>query len=316
MIMGKPPLTRQEPIPFPLAVFVLFGLRVSYNLTSTTLRPLVIFCSLVSAFFELQDDDATHEVYVKKPWQLIELPEYRSLLVTKLGKCGSWAIPLDMDDMEDLFDDLCDLMMTRLPRQDLGETGWVYIMQDEEHLPSFFKVGISQDVRRRRTDILSQCGLWGLQVINQVEVACRRRVEKLVHPTLSYFTDKMPCIHDKPGHAEISPGKIHRRKTEHTKTGKQKTSDETTTVYHREWFWCNLEVVNDVVSFWVRWMGEQPYRKDRALTDSWSERVLDVQNMERGPLDDTFGEMWETSKGRIETYPPPKRGRRRRKTLA
>lgn len=184
-------------------------------------------------------------------------------------------------------------------------------MQDEEHLPGLFKVGISQDVRCQRRDILSQCGLWALQVIDQVEVACPRRVEKLVHLTLSYFTDKMPCIHDKPSHAEISPGKA-----KHTNAGNQKTSDETTTVYHREWFWCNLDVVKDVVSFWARWMGEQPYRKERALTDSWSERVLDVQNTERGPLDDTFGEMWETFKRRIETRPLPKRGRRRRKTLA
>ncbi|KAB2573759.1 hypothetical protein DBV05_g7603 [Lasiodiplodia theobromae] len=139
-----------------------------------------------------------------------------------------------MGDMEDLFYDLCDLMMTRLCRQDLGETGWVYIMQDEERLPGLFKVGISQDVKRQRRDIFSHCGLWDLQVINQVEVACPRRVEKLVHLTLSYFTDKMPCIHDKPGHAEISSGKIYRGKTEHAKPGNQKTSDKTTTVYHRE----------------------------------------------------------------------------------
>ncbi|KAF9630671.1 hypothetical protein BFW01_g1233 [Lasiodiplodia theobromae] len=168
-------------------------------------------------------------VYVKTPWQLIEFPEYRGLLVTKLGKCGSRAIAFDMDDMEDLFDDLCDLMMTRLSRQDLGETGWVYIMQDEERLADLFKVGISQDVRRRRRDILAQCRLWDLQVINQVKVACPRQVEKLVHLTLSYFTDKMPCIHDKPSHLNIGRGK-----TGHAKTGNQKTSDATTTVYHRE----------------------------------------------------------------------------------
>lgn len=315
MIIDQQPLRRQEPIPFSLAVFVLFSLRVIYNLTSTTLRPLVIFCSLVSAFFELQDGDETDAVYVKLPWQLIEPAEYRSLIVTKLGKCGSGGIAFDMGDMEDLFDDLCDLMMTRLSRQDQGEMGWVYVMQDEERLPGLFKVGISQDVRRRRRDILSQCGLWGLQVIDQVEVECPRRVEKLVHLTLSYFTDKMPCIHDKPSHAEVSHGKIWGGKTEHDKTGNHKTIDETTTVYHREWFWCNLEVVKDGIGFWVRWMDEQPYRKDRALTDSWSERVLDVQNMERNAMDDTFGEMWETFKRRIES-PLPKRGRRRRKTLA
>ncbi|KAF4536445.1 uncharacterized protein LTHEOB_2206 [Lasiodiplodia theobromae] len=114
MIMDQQPLKRQEPIPFPLTVFLLFSLRVVYNLTSTTPRPLVIFGSLVSAFFELRDGDETDEVYVKKPWQLFELPEYRSLLVTKLGKCWSRAIAFDMDDMEDLFDNLCDLMMTRL----------------------------------------------------------------------------------------------------------------------------------------------------------------------------------------------------------
>ncbi|KAK0615538.1 hypothetical protein DIS24_g11721 [Lasiodiplodia hormozganensis] len=141
MIMDQQPLRRQEPIPFPLAVLVLFSLRVVYNLTSTTLRPLAISCSLVSAFFEPRGDDETDEVvYVKKPWQLIELPEYHSLLVTKLGKCGSRAISLNMDDMEDLFDDLCDLMITRLSRQDLGETGWVYIMQGKGRLPGLFKV--------------------------------------------------------------------------------------------------------------------------------------------------------------------------------
>lgn len=42
-------------------------------------------------------------------------------------QCGSRAIAFDMDDMEDLFGDLCDVMMTRLSRQDQGETGWVYI---------------------------------------------------------------------------------------------------------------------------------------------------------------------------------------------
>ncbi|KAF4536444.1 Meiotically up-regulated protein [Lasiodiplodia theobromae] len=173
-------------------------------------------------------------------------------------------------------------------------------MQDEEHLPGLFKVGILQDVRRRRRDILAQCGLWDLYFISQVEVACPHRVEKLVHLTLSYFTDKMPYIHDKPGHAEISPGKIYPGRTEHAKTGNQKNSNETTTVYHREWFWCNLEVVKDVVGFWVRWV----------------DRVLDVQNMERNRMDDIFAETWETFKRRIEMSPLPKRGRRRRKTLA
>ncbi|KAF9630661.1 hypothetical protein BFW01_g1223 [Lasiodiplodia theobromae] len=205
-------------------------------------------------------------------WQDIHPPDQRATYVTKVRNCGSWDTLLNATGVRQLESKIIKEMRTDLTPQD-EPSRFIYIMESKKHLPGLLKIGVAKRPMRRLAHIKARCGLDDLKIIHSVVVkSSPLRVEKLIHITLSSFSDPMPCKHG--------------ARTEH----------------HREWFWCNMGVAKKVVEFWVQWIANAPYKKPK-LTDYWFGRVERIRGIPGVHNYETFDDVLTRFKSAMEAAP-------------